>query len=123
LRITLLGEDALRCEPAVGPLTIESRRSDQVYSAFHMLASGLAVCTLAVLRAWASNANLEASRLALEVHWSFTEQPHRVAAYAIVVEWPGLETTRRDAALRVAETCGVKETLRVPPRIDVELRA
>ena len=59
MKITLTGEDGIRLEPLPGPMTIEAASADQLYSPFHMLASGLAFCTYSVLASWASNAKLE----------------------------------------------------------------
>jgi uncharacterized OsmC-like protein len=121
LRIVLLGEDGVRVEQSVGPLTVEAARPDEVYSPFHMMGSGLAVCTLSVLQSWAAAAKLDSRRLAIQVHWSFVEQPHRIGAYDVRLEWPDLDPKRHPAAERVAAMCAVKATLADPPEIRLTL--
>jgi uncharacterized OsmC-like protein len=123
LKITLLADDHIRLDGGAGPLSVEAESAETSYSPFHMLASGLATCTLSVLHAWASNAGLAADRLAIEVSWSFVEEPHRVGAMKVTVEWPELPENRRAAAARVADLCTVKVTLKHPPELSTEVVA
>lgn len=120
VKIILLSDDAIRLEPVPGPMTIEAPSADQSYSPFHMLASSLAYCTFSVLYAWANHAGLEADDLALEVRWSFVDDPHRVDALRLEFDWPSLPEKRYDAARRVAAMCTVHATLEHPPRITVD---
>lgn len=117
MKITLVSDDRIRLDGRPGPMTIEAESAEMSYSPFHMLASGLATCTYAVLRSWATNAKLPADDLFLEVGWSFAEDPHRVGRMEVVLEWPSLPPERHAAAQRVAELCTVKKTLEQPPEI------
>jgi uncharacterized OsmC-like protein len=121
LRIVLLGDDGVRVEPAAGPLTVEAARPDEIYSPFHMVGSGLGVCTLAVLQSWAASARLDADRIAVEVRWRFVDEPHRVGAYDVLLDWPQLDARRRPAAERVAGMCAVKNTLLEPPAVTLTI--
>jgi uncharacterized OsmC-like protein len=117
MKITLVGEDGVRLEPTTGPMTIEADSVDRVYSPFHMLASGLAFCTYSVLAAWASNAKTESDDIAIEVRWTFVDNPHRVGEMQLKVEWPSLPEPRKVAAVRVAELCAIHATLMHSPSI------
>jgi uncharacterized OsmC-like protein len=117
VKITLLSDDRIRVEGGAGPMTVEAESAEMTYSPFHMLASGLATCTLAVLHAWATNAKLPFENVALEVGWTFAEQPHRVGTMDVEVDWPGLPPERLGAAKRVADLCTVKVTLAHPPAV------
>ena len=119
MKITLLADDVIRLEPTAGPLTIEAASADMQYSPFHMLASGLASCTFSVLYSWATHAKLPVDDLALEVHWQFADDPHRVSDLAVIIDWPSLPTTRLAAAKRVSELCTVHATLTHPPTLEV----
>ncbi|MEP6990399.1 MAG: OsmC family protein [bacterium] len=119
MKITLLGDDAIRYEAAPGPLTIEAASEDLHYSPFHMLASGLASCTYSVLYSWATHAKVSADGLILEVQWRFADDPHRVADIGVVMDWPALPPDRLAVAKRVAALCTIHATLEHPPRIDV----
>lgn len=119
MKITLLGDDAIRLEPSTGMLTIEAASAELGYSPFHMLASGLATCTLSVLQSWATHAKVAAEDLSLEVQWKFTDDPHRVSNMAVILEWPSLPAERTATARRVAALCTVHATLTHSPVIDI----
>ncbi|MEP6690450.1 MAG: OsmC family protein [Gemmatimonadaceae bacterium] len=121
MKITLLSDHALRAEDQPGPLTIEAESAEMVYSPFHMVASGLAVCTFSVLQSWASHAKLDAAGLTVAIGWTFAEDPHRVGEYEVRIVWPALPEARRAAAVRAAELCAVKNTLAHPPAIRAEV--
>ena len=120
MKITLLSEDAIRLTAEPGPLTIEAQSAEQSYSPFHMLASGLATCTFSVMHSWATHADLRAEDLAIEVRWTFADDPQRVGEIALTFEWPSLPERRLAAAKRVAEMCTVHATLRHPPQVTIE---
>ena len=122
MKIILLSDDAIRLEPIPGPLTIEAVDPAQSYSPFHMLASGLATCTFSVMSAWATHASLDIGDLAVEVHWTFADDPHRVDAMHLTFDWPSLPAKRYAAAQRVAEMCTIHATLSHPPTISVDLK-
>ena len=119
MKITLLGEDAIRLEPVPGALTIEAPSADTSYSPFHMLASGLASCTFSVLSSWATHAKIPIDDLTIDVRWRFADDPHRVGDIDVSFEWPSLPANRHTAAKRVAEMCTVHATLMHPPRITI----
>ena len=119
MKITLLSDDAIRLEPTAGPLTIEAPSADVMYSPFQMLASGLASCTFSVLHSWATHADLSMDDLALEVHWSFADDPHRMSDIHVVLDWPSLPQNRVAAAKRASELCTIHATLTHPPAITV----
>lgn len=121
MKIILLSEDAIRLEPSDGSLTVTSANAEQSYSPFHMLASALGTCTLSVMHAWASGASLNADDLAIEVHWTFAEEPHRVDSMHLTLDWPSLPEKRHEAAQRVATMCTVHATLHHPPSIKVSV--
>src|SRR5690348_3578985 len=83
MKLTLLGEDAIRLEPTDGPMNIEALSAEQSYSPFHMVGGGLAYCTFSVLYSWASHAKLKAEDLTIDVKWTFAEDPHRVGSYEV----------------------------------------
>jgi uncharacterized OsmC-like protein len=119
MRIVLESDDELVALPTEEPVTIHAHSPELSYSAFHMLASGLATCVLSVLHTWASNAGLPTENLAVRVKWKFVEDPHRVGSYELTLHWPDLPPDRVAAAERVTEQCAVHETFAHPPHITV----
>ena len=122
MKITLLGDDAVRLEAGVGPLTVEAERADQPYSPFHMLGSSLALCEYSVLASWASHAKLSADDLAVEVRWALDEKSHQMNAITLTLAWPSLPAARLEAAKRATAICPIHRTLSHPPTISVEVR-
>jgi len=122
VKILLLSERSIRLEPGPGPLSIEAASPEQSFSPFHMLAGGFAYCTFSVLHTWADHAKLDASDLAIEVGWSFAEDPHRVGSYDLRFSWPSLPVKRVEAARRAAELCAVHATLHHPPAISIGVK-
>jgi uncharacterized OsmC-like protein len=119
--ITLVSDDSIRLEAAPGPLTIESPTEDRQYSPFHMLGSSLAMCTYSVLHSWADHAKLPADGLAIEVSWTFAEDPHRIDEVVTRLVWPELPESRRSAAQRVAALCPIHATLTHAPALTSEV--
>jgi len=117
MKISLISEDGIRLEPLPGPMTIEAATEDQLYSAFHMLGSGLAFCTYSVLASWASHAKLNSDDIVIDVHWTFVEDPHRLGSIDMKVEWPSLPRERQTAAQRVADMCAIHATFELPPQL------
>ncbi len=120
MKIVLTSAESVRLEPAPGPLTIEAPSADMGYSPFHMLGSSLATCTFSVLQSWATHKDLGVVDLRVDVSWSFVEQPHRVGSIKVKLEWPSLAPDMWPRAIRVANLCGVHNTLTHPPEITVE---
>ncbi|HUF66961.1 MAG TPA: OsmC family protein [Gemmatimonadaceae bacterium] len=122
MKISLLSEDSIRLEPRAGMLTIEAPDEHTQYSPFHMLASGLATCTYAVLGSWAANAGLEITDLAIEIRWSFVDNPHRIGSIAMDIDWASLPPERVAVAERAARLCAIHATFEHPPRVSVGVR-
>jgi len=122
MKITLIGDEALRVEPSGGMMTIEAESSEQAYSPYHMLASGLAACTWYVLQSWGANAGISSHDLTIEVTWSFAESPHRVGGIDLQFHWPSLPESRLKAAIRAAAQCPVHHTLSQAPQITIEAK-
>jgi uncharacterized OsmC-like protein len=123
MKILLLSEERIRLEVAGGPLTIEAESAEMQYSPFHMLASALATCVFSMLHSWASNAEMKADDITIEVGWEFAEDPHRVGSFQIDIAWPSLPEGRRATAERVAHLCPVHKTLQHAPAISMQVRA
>lgn len=123
MKITLLSDERIRLDPVPGPMTIEAPSAEMYYSPFHMLASGLATCIFSTVASWAEHAKIPTEGLAVEVGWTFAEQPHRVGSYELHLEWPGLPPERRNAALRAASLCPVHRTLEMPTEVHTHIHS
>jgi uncharacterized OsmC-like protein len=120
MKITLTSDESIKLEPSTGPLTIEAPSADKGYSPFHMLGSALATCTFSVLSSYAANKNLHVDDLSVDVSWDFVDNPHRVGNMKVKVDWPSLPSEMWPRALRVANLCGIHNTLTHPASVTVE---
>jgi uncharacterized OsmC-like protein len=123
LKILLLSDDRLRVQGGAGPLSVEADSAEMTYSPGHMLASSLAVCTYSVLHSWATNADIPADDLAVEVGYGYVEKPHRIGTMEVSLVWPSLPAERREAARRAAGLCTIHRTLNAPPEITTVVAA
>lgn len=123
MKILLLNDEKIRVENDGAQMTVEAESASQQYSPFHMLASGLAICTYSVIHSWATHAKLDAGDLAVEVSWKFAEKPHRVGSYDMKFIWPSLPEARRDSALRAAKLCAAHATFQHTPEFTMEVTA
>jgi uncharacterized OsmC-like protein len=73
-----------------------------------------------VLQSWASNKNISAEDLRIDVSWTFIEGQHRLGTMKVTIAWPSLSAELWPRAIRAANLCGVHNTLTHPPRISVE---
>lgn len=122
MKILLRSDERIRLEGGAGPLSVEAESAEMQYSPFHMLASAVATCTYAVVASWGTNAGIPVEGLAVEVGWSFVENPHRVGTLDVELDWPGLPEGRRAAAQRAAALCTVSRTLENPPHIHLAVK-
>ena len=121
MKILLLSDDRLRVQGGVGPLSVEADSAEMTYSPGHMLASSLGVCTYSILQSWATNADIRADDLAIEVGFQYVEKPHRIGSMEVSLDWPSLPAERREAAKRAAALCPIHRTLHAPPEITTEV--
>ena len=119
VKITLLSEDSIRIEPTSGLLTIESPTAELSYSPFHMMGSGLGLCTFALLDSWGSNVGLSVDDLVIDVAWEFADHPHRVGSIALTFSWPSLPRERLETARRATALCPLHATFEHPPTITI----
>lgn len=121
MKLILETEDRIRLEVGAGALEIEAEGGVH-FSPFHMLAASLATCTVSVLVAWAEQAKLDISGLAIGVAWEFAEAPYRVGRIEQAIDWPELPEGRCAAAVRAADACTIHHTLQHPPDMSTLVR-
>jgi uncharacterized OsmC-like protein len=85
-----------------------------------MLGSALGACTLSVLQSWASNRNIAANDLKIDIGWTFVEGQHRVGSMNVKLDWPSLSAEVWPKAIRVASVCGIHQTMTHPIEITVD---
>lgn len=122
MNLALTGHTSIRLTLDDAPLEITLDTDDEEvgFGPLHMLAGSLATCTAAVLAAYADTAHLHLDGTIIMLEWDYTENPHRVGAYRMNLQFPAeISEPRRKALLRAAEQCTVHATLLHPPTIAI----
>lgn len=123
MRLTILGERHIRLDTGVdaaGDLQVVGGH----FGPLEMLAASLALCTGAVLLAYARTSQLDLAGLAVEVHWEYAERPHRVGRYTLALHVPAaVPPARHPTLVRAAAQCAVHNTLEHPPEISTDVLA
>lgn len=109
VRLELDGDDGLDVHgESFGPL--------------QMLAASLALCTASVVSDYATTAQFHLHGFAVDVHWSYAEEPYRIGRMHVLLEiGPNVPPSRHRALLRAAEHCSVHNTLTHPTQITMSL--
>ncbi len=86
-----------------------------------MLAGSLGACIAMMVQVYCDSHGYTDGDVAVSVTVELTDKPKRIGGFAVDVELPnGFPEEKMDAVRRVAELCPIHETLRIPPRVDVE---
>lgn len=86
-----------------------------------MLAGSLGACIAMMVQGYCDSRGYTDRDVAVSVTLDLADDPKRIDGFAVDVELPdGFPEEKVGAVRRVVELCPVHETLRRPPRIDVE---
>jgi len=86
-----------------------------------MLAGSLGACIAMMVQGYCDSHGYTDGDVAVSVTFELTDNPKRIGGFALDVELPnGFPEEKMDVIRRVAELCPVHETLRSPPRVDIE---
>lgn len=113
LRISVRGHDVYADQP------VADGGDDTAPTPTELFAGALAACVAYYAERYLRRHGLDAAGLAVTCDYTWGESPHRVAAFDVAVDVPGLPAERREALTRVVQHCTVHNTLRVPPRVKI----
>jgi uncharacterized OsmC-like protein len=86
-----------------------------------MLAGSLGACIAMMVQGYCDTHGYTDGDVAVSVTLELEDKPKRIGGFAVDVELPnGFSEEKMEAVRRVAELCPVHETMRIPPRVDVE---
>lgn len=94
---------------------------DVHFSALQMFATSLGLCTASVLETYGRRFDAPTDDLSMRITWSYAEDPYRVDAVELSIDWPSLPDSRRKAARRAAAQCTIHNTLHDPPEVETRL--
>lgn len=122
MRIHLTTDDNIRLTADGAGLVFDAGEAAAV-SPFHLLAASLATCTYSVLHSYGDQAGISLEGLAVEVSWELAGDPFRVTSMDMILDWPDLPASRREAARRAAARCTIHNTLHHPTPVETRLRS
>ncbi|MGD2071413.1 MAG: OsmC family protein [Gemmatimonadota bacterium] len=92
------------------------------FSPVELLAGCVGACMAMAVQSWCDNCRGEGGDVSASVTFELLSDPKRVGTVVIDLEVPPEVPEDRRAALhRVIETCPIRETLKRPPEVDVEI--
>lgn len=121
MRIQLTTDDSIRLTADDPGLSFEPGDTMAV-SPFHLLAASLASCTYSVLHSYGGQAGIPLDSLAIEVSWDLAGDPFRVTSMDMILDWPALPPSRREAARRAAARCTIHNTLEHGSPVTTEIK-
>ena len=86
-----------------------------------LLAGSLGACIAMMVQSYCQRHGYEGD-VGVSLTAELTDRPKRVGGFIVDVELPeGVPEEKKDAIRRMAERCPVHETLRNPPRVDLDI--
>lgn len=91
-------------------------------SPVELLAGSLGACIAMMVQTYCNRHGYTDGEVGVSLTLELADSPKRVGGIVVDVELPdGIPDDRKDAIRRMAEKCPVHETLRNPPRIDIDI--
>jgi putative redox protein len=121
MQLAILGPQHIRLDTADGADDLAVQGGP--FGPLQMLAASLALCTLSVVASYAETARLDIDGIAIEVVWSYADDPYRVGRYELTLHLPqSLPAARHRAVIRAAHTCTVHQTMLHAPAFETTIR-
>ncbi len=97
---------------------------DAGMSPVELFVGSLASCVAYFVGRYCARHQIPCEGFAVDVEWSFAEQPHRVGAVELRVNLPSAVTPeQRDKLLKVAHGCTVHQSITNPLKVGIQLIA
>ncbi len=91
-------------------------------SPVELLAGSLGACIAMMVQTYCKRHGYTDGEVGISLTLELADSPKRVGGIVVDVELPdGIPEDRKEAVRRMAEKCPVHETLRNPPRIDIDI--
>ncbi len=102
-------------------MSVQDGGRDAGMAPAEMLAGSLAACIAMMVQGYCDTHGYTDGDVAVCITLELADKPKRVSGFAVDVELPdGVPEERMAVLKRVADLCVIHETLRNPPRIDIE---
>jgi uncharacterized OsmC-like protein len=94
---------------------------DQGPTPVELLGESLGTCIAVMIQGYCRRHGYEGD-VGVSLTMELADNPKRVAAIVVAVELPkSFPEDKMDAVRRIADLCPVHQTLRIPPRVDIDI--
>ena len=112
---------AVRGHEVASDMSAQDGGKDAGPSPVELLAGSLGACVAMMVQSYC-NRHGYAGDAEVSLTLELEQNPKRVGGIVVDVEMPeGVPAEKREAVRRMAEHCPIHETLRHPPRVDIEI--
>ena len=95
---------------------------DAAPSPEELLAASLGACIAMMVQRYCERHGYTGGEVGVSLTLELADSPKRVAGFVVDVESPnGIPEDKKEIIRRMAERCPVHETLRNPPRVDIDI--
>jgi uncharacterized OsmC-like protein len=92
------------------------------FTPLELVAGAAGACIAMAVQAWCESCDHDGGDVAASVTFELVADPKRMGTIVVDLEVPAeVPSNRREALNRVIEECPIRETLRNPPPVDVEI--
>jgi len=102
---------------------LDNNGTDSAMTPPELFLSALGACAAYYAAEYLHARALPADELEIRISGTKGASPARIASLTIDLAVPGLTERHREGILRAVNSCLLKNTLQIPPQIDVRLRA
>jgi putative redox protein len=103
-------------------MSVEDGGRDGAPSPVELLAGSLGACIAMMVQLYCERHGYTDGETGVNLTLELADSPKRVGGFVVDVELPsGVPEDRKEIIRRVAERCPVHETLRNPPRVDLDI--
>ena len=112
----------VRGHQVASDMSIKDGGQDAAPSPVELFAGSLGVCIAMMVQNYCDRHGYTDGDVGVSLTLELADSPKRVGAIVVDVELPnGLPEDKKDAVKRMIELCPVHETLRNPPRLDIDI--
>jgi len=112
----------VRSHEVSSDMSVKDGGVDAAPSPVELLAGSLGACIAMMAQRYCDRHGYTDGDVGVSLTLELADSPKRVAGFVVDVELPdGVPEDRKEAVRRMVERCPVHETLRNPPRIDIDI--
>ncbi len=103
-------------------MSVQDGGGDSAPSPVELLAASLGACIAMMAQRYCDRHGYTDGEVEVSLTIELADSPKRVGGFVVDVELPnGVPEDRKDAVRRMIELCPIHETLRNPPRVDIDI--